>query len=168
MSVLSSMIPPMRHGGKRDVPARDSHVISNTCSISGRRKTRGAASPFATGTLGWRAWIGHGMTTSERRWSPSFVPARRNSPGRTSPPRSRHGEAGEHSGARIQARKAVSHGRPVILTDLVVDSNKWPSDLIGRPGVHVVSSTDEIMSVVDRITAGPATVDTLLAAATRR
>ncbi|MGB3443565.1 MAG: DNA-processing protein DprA [Actinophytocola sp.] len=77
-------------------------------------------------------------------------------------------EAGEHSGARIQARKAVSHGRPVVLTDLVVDSNKWPSDLIGRPGVHVVSSTDEIMSVVDRITAGPAIVDTLLAAATRR
>ncbi|MFC4854331.1 DNA-processing protein DprA [Actinophytocola glycyrrhizae] len=77
-------------------------------------------------------------------------------------------EAGEHSGARIQARKAVSHGRPVIFTDLVVDTNKWPSELLGRPGVHVAASTAEIMSVVEKIAAGPATVDSLLAAATRR
>lgn len=77
-------------------------------------------------------------------------------------------EAGEHSGARIQARKAVSHGRPVILTDLVVDTNKWPSDLLGRPGVHVAASTADIMSVVEKITDGPATVDSLLAAATKR
>jgi DNA processing protein len=77
-------------------------------------------------------------------------------------------EAGEHSGARIQARKAVSHGRPVILTDLVVSANKWPSDLLGRPGVHVAASTAEIMSVVEKITDGPATVDSLLAAATKR
>lgn len=34
-------------------------------------------------------------------------------------------EAGEHSGARIQARRAVAHGRPVILTDLVVKANGW-------------------------------------------
>lgn len=77
-------------------------------------------------------------------------------------------EAGEHSGARIQARKAVSHGRPVILTDLVVGANKWPSELLGRPGVHVAASTAEIMSVVEKIVAGPATVDSLLAAAARR
>lgn len=32
-------------------------------------------------------------------------------------------EAGEHSGARIQARRAVAHGRPVILTELVVKAN---------------------------------------------
>src|ERR1035441_6756510 len=32
-------------------------------------------------------------------------------------------EAGEHSGARVQARLAVEHGRPVILTDLVVERN---------------------------------------------
>ena len=77
-------------------------------------------------------------------------------------------EAGEHSGARIQARKAVSHGRPVILTDLVVKTNKWPADLVGRPGVHVVAGTAEIMSVVEKITDGPATVDNLLAAAIKR
>ncbi len=77
-------------------------------------------------------------------------------------------EAGEHSGARIQARKAVSHGRPVILTDLVVNTNKWPSELVGRPGVHVAGSTAEIMSLVENIAAGPDDVDNLLAAATRQ
>lgn len=76
-------------------------------------------------------------------------------------------EAGEHSGARIQARKAVAHGRPVILTDLVVSTNEWPSALIGQPGVHVAASTAEIMSLVEDIIASPATVDALLAATGR-
>lgn len=76
-------------------------------------------------------------------------------------------EAGEHSGARIQARKAVGHGRPVILTDLVVAANKWPNELLGQPGVHVARSTAEIMSLVEDIAAGPETVDELLAAATK-
>jgi DNA processing protein len=76
-------------------------------------------------------------------------------------------EAGEHSGARIQARKAVGHGRPVILTDLVVAANKWPKDLVGQPGVHVASGTAQIMSLVEGIAAGPRTVDELLAAATK-
>lgn len=75
-------------------------------------------------------------------------------------------EAGEHSGARIQARRAVGHGRPVILTDLVVTGNKWPEALLGKPGVHVASSTAEIMSLVETITS-PETVDELLAAATK-
>lgn len=77
-------------------------------------------------------------------------------------------EAGEHSGARIQARQAVAHGRPVILTDLVVAATTWPADLIGRPGVHVASSTAEIMSIVEDIAAGPQEIDTLFAAAARR
>jgi DNA processing protein len=76
-------------------------------------------------------------------------------------------EAGEHSGARIQARKAVGHGRPVILTDLVVAANKWPQDLVDQPGVHVASGTAQIMSLVEGIVAGPRTVDELLAAATK-
>jgi DNA protecting protein DprA len=77
-------------------------------------------------------------------------------------------EAGEHSGARIQARKAVGHGRPVIFTDLVVETNKWPSDLIGQPGVHVARSTAEIMSLVEDILTGPNAVEELLAAVTER
>jgi DNA processing protein len=55
----------------------------------------------------------------------------------------------------------------VILTDLVVAANEWPAALLGRPGVHVASSTAEIMSFVEDITAAPKTVDDLLAAAVR-
>lgn len=58
-------------------------------------------------------------------------------------------EAGEHSGARAQARMAVEHGRPVILTDLVVKKNIWAKALVGRPGVHVASSLKEVLAVVD-------------------
>lgn len=60
-------------------------------------------------------------------------------------------EAGEHSGARIQARVAVEHGRPVILTDLVVGRTEWGRALRDRPGVFVASSTAEVMRYVDRI-----------------
>ena len=57
-------------------------------------------------------------------------------------------EAGETSGARIQARVGVEHGRPVILSDRVVRANNWAKALQHRPGVHVVSSTDEVLDVV--------------------
>jgi hypothetical protein len=40
--------------------------------------------------------------------------------------------AGEKSGARIQARLAVEHGRQVILTDQVVARNQWAQALLGR------------------------------------
>jgi DNA processing protein len=62
-------------------------------------------------------------------------------------------EAGEQSGARIQARAAVEHGRQVILTDQVVTQNKWAQGLLGRPGVHVASSADGVMDVVEEIVA---------------
>lgn len=60
-------------------------------------------------------------------------------------------EAGETSGARIQARVAVEHGRPVILTSLVVDRNEWAKALQGRPRVFVASSADEVFSHVRAI-----------------
>ncbi|MDT7579923.1 MAG: processing protein [Pseudonocardiales bacterium] len=60
-------------------------------------------------------------------------------------------EAGEKSGARIQARQAVAHGRPVILTDLVVGGNEWARRLVGLPGVYVASDTGEVMSHIDAI-----------------
>ncbi|WP_028935652.1 DNA-processing protein DprA [Pseudonocardia spinosispora] len=76
-------------------------------------------------------------------------------------------EAGEYSGARIQARQAVAHGRPVILSDLVVKSTKWSQELRTRPGVHVATSADEALTFVDDILAGPTKLGELLAAATR-
>lgn len=60
-------------------------------------------------------------------------------------------EAGEHSGARAQARIAVQHGRPVILTDLVVDRTEWAKSLVGRPGVTVASSTQDVVQAIDEI-----------------
>lgn len=68
-------------------------------------------------------------------------------------------EAGEKSGARVQARLAVEHGRPVILTSLVVDRNDWARTLAGRPGVHVASSTRDAVGVVERLIAERADVD---------
>lgn len=57
-------------------------------------------------------------------------------------------EAGETSGARIQARIGVEHGRPVILRDCVVQANAWATALQHRQGVHVVSDPDEVLDVV--------------------
>ncbi|MGI8702047.1 MAG: DNA-processing protein DprA [Nocardioidaceae bacterium] len=66
-------------------------------------------------------------------------------------------EAGENSGARAQARMAVEHGRPVILTDQVVSANEWAQALVDRPGVFVATGLAEVMSrvheVLDRDTA---------------
>ncbi len=77
-------------------------------------------------------------------------------------------EAGEHSGARIQARLAVQHGRPVLLTDSVVSRNDWAKAMIGRPGVHQVSSIDEVRSIVTDLVDEPnqvgGTLDSLLSA----
>lgn len=71
-------------------------------------------------------------------------------------------EAGEHSGARTQARLAVEHGRPVILTDMVVSTTKWAQALVGRPGVHVCSATTEVMDVVQSLIEAPHAVDEVL------
>lgn len=60
-------------------------------------------------------------------------------------------EAGEHSGARIQARVAIEHGRPVVLTDLVVQRTQWGRDLLDRPGVFVATTTAEVTRIVERI-----------------
>lgn len=62
-------------------------------------------------------------------------------------------EAGETSGARAQARIAVGHGRPVILTDLVVDRNQWARELVRRPGVYVASSLHDLIDVVKELRA---------------
>lgn len=62
-------------------------------------------------------------------------------------------EAGETSGARAQARIAVEHGRQVILTDQVVTQNAWARALIGRPGVHIASTVDGVVDIVDQVSA---------------
>jgi DNA processing protein len=71
-------------------------------------------------------------------------------------------EAGEQSGSRAQARVAVEHGRPVILTSLVVEANDWARALVGRPGVHVASGLKAVLDVVDQLIGEPAVVGAAL------
>lgn len=71
-------------------------------------------------------------------------------------------EAGERSGARIQARMAVHHGRPVILTDLVVNSTEWGRELVGRPDVYVASSIAEVRAVVEKLAERPSQLEAVL------
>ena len=60
-------------------------------------------------------------------------------------------QAGEHSGTRIQARQAQQHGRPVILRDQVAETTQWGRNLIGRPGVYIVSTVDDVRNALDDI-----------------
>jgi DNA processing protein len=60
-------------------------------------------------------------------------------------------EAGETSGARAQARMAVEHGRQVILASQVVTRNQWAQQLVGRPGVHVANTVDDVMHIIEQV-----------------
>lgn len=71
-------------------------------------------------------------------------------------------EAGERSGARIQARLAGEHGRPVILTSSVVHSTQWGRDLAGQSHVHVVDNVEELATVVQSIREAPQRLDSAL------
>jgi DNA processing protein len=73
-------------------------------------------------------------------------------------------EASEHSGARIQARLAVEHGRPVILTDGVVEATVWGRELTHQPDVHVASSTAQVINIVTEIEQRRAALPGLLSA----
>lgn len=71
-------------------------------------------------------------------------------------------EAGEHSGARIQARMAVHHGRPVILTDLVANGTEWGRDLLDRPDVYLASSIGDVAKCVDELAKRPTELGAVL------
>ncbi|WP_138960773.1 DNA-processing protein DprA [Streptomyces sp. YIM 121038] len=70
--------------------------------------------------------------------------------------------AGPRSGTRIQARKAVEHGRPVILLRSVLKGRDWAHELQGCPDVHVADGVDEALAVLDEIVRRPAEMDRLL------
>ncbi len=58
-------------------------------------------------------------------------------------------EAGVTSGARIQARLALAHGRLVFLADELL-TQAWARSLAARPAVHVYREPSEITDVVVR------------------
>ncbi|MFC5925229.1 DNA-processing protein DprA [Micromonospora vulcania] len=59
-------------------------------------------------------------------------------------------EAAYRSGARMQARLALQHGRPVVLADSLLQHD-WAREYASRPGVHVVSTANELVATVDLI-----------------
>lgn len=60
-------------------------------------------------------------------------------------------EASHTSGARMQARIALEHGKRVFLVSGLVTSEPWAKRLLERPGVTEVSSVDEILKVVETL-----------------
>jgi DNA processing protein len=61
-------------------------------------------------------------------------------------------EAAYRSGARMQARLALEHGRPVVLPRELL-THDWARDYAARPGVHVVDDLDDLLSTVEGLTA---------------
>lgn len=62
-------------------------------------------------------------------------------------------EAGERSGARAHTRRAVEHGRPVLLSRSVIETTRWGRELADgtRPNVFPVSSLDDVAAALDQI-----------------
>jgi DNA processing protein len=57
-------------------------------------------------------------------------------------------EAAFKSGARMQARLALQHGRPVFLMRSLLEHN-WAREYADRPGCTVVDSADEVLTALD-------------------
>jgi DNA processing protein len=53
-------------------------------------------------------------------------------------------EAGWKSGARMQARLALEHGRPIFLLDSLLEHD-WAREYARRPGAFVVSDVDDVV-----------------------
>lgn len=56
-------------------------------------------------------------------------------------------EAGERSGARIQARHAIAQGRPLFLMVTLL-SQAWARTLASQAGVRVIDSPDDLISAL--------------------
>jgi len=67
-------------------------------------------------------------------------------------------EASFRSGARVQARLALAHGRPVFLWRPVV-AEPWAREVARRPGVHVIDDPEQLMKTVERLNAMDALVE---------
>ena len=57
-------------------------------------------------------------------------------------------EASERSGARVQARLALAHGRPVFLLERLL-RQEWARELARREDVHVVTCAQDVIAVVE-------------------
>lgn len=58
-------------------------------------------------------------------------------------------EASGKSGARMQARLALEHGKRLFLVEPLVLQEEWARDYAERPGATVVTSVDDVLAVLD-------------------
>jgi len=58
-------------------------------------------------------------------------------------------EASQTSGARMQARLALEHGRPVFLLRSLME-HRWAQSHAERPGTHVIDTADQVIEILDR------------------
>jgi DNA processing protein len=71
--------------------------------------------------------------------------------------------AGEKSGARIQARQAVAHGRPLLLTRDVVTRTEWGREWAASAyDVKVVDTAEDAVDAIRQILNRPQLIDDLL------
>jgi DNA processing protein len=64
-------------------------------------------------------------------------------------------EAAATSGARMQARLAREHGRPVFLLESLVRSEPWASEVVDQGGATVVGGVGDLFSALDRLVEEP-------------
>jgi DNA processing protein len=57
-------------------------------------------------------------------------------------------EASSTSGAKMQARLAVEHGKQVFLLSSLVDEHQWARRYLARPRVHQVSTVEDILRLL--------------------
>jgi DNA processing protein len=67
-------------------------------------------------------------------------------------------EASFRSGARLQARLALAHGRPVFLCKSVLEE-PWARDVAPRPGVYVVDEPEQVAETIERLNTTDALVE---------
>src|SRR5207248_2944280 len=58
-------------------------------------------------------------------------------------------EASKTSGAKMQARLALEHGKRLFLVESLVMQEPWASEYAKRPGATVVQSVDDVMVALD-------------------
>lgn len=64
-------------------------------------------------------------------------------------------EASSTSGAKMQARLALEHGKRLFLLESLLKSQEWARRYAARPGVVVVSNIDHVLDVLVEIATAP-------------
>ncbi len=57
-------------------------------------------------------------------------------------------EAGETSGAKLQAELCLEHGKRLFLLEHLVTHQRWAQELADTPGVSVVSSARDVLDQI--------------------